>query len=352
VSVSIKDVAQRAGVSPGTVSNVLSGNRAVRPDLAARVRSAAQTLGYEPDRAASHLRGGKARVIAALVPDLSNPFFTGLLAAVESHVRGEGLNIIVASSNGDPIEEKAHLAALLAWRPAGLIVIPAHDDFGCRALIARAGVPFVVADRVPTHFEGDAVTVDNVDAGRQAAEHLVNLGHRNIVVAASTLKLQNIRERCEGIERVFASRGLGPPTLIEVGLDFDTSTERLAEFMDGARQPTAFLALTNFGTLGVLAALQKWDLRVPADISVLGFDDYSWMKAVVPPLTAIRQPVADMGAEIWRKLRARIHRKDEPTARVKLRCELVVRASTAPLPAAKSEKSELRRKRTGSGKAA
>ena len=258
----------------------------------------------------------------------------------------------MASSKGDPTEEKAHLAALLAWRPAGLVVVPSHDEFTCRTLITRAGVPFVVADRVPAHFEGDAVTVDNADAGRQAAEHLVNLGHRNIVVAASTLKLQNIRERCEGIRSVFASRALSPPTLIEVGLDFDTSAEQLAKFMEGARQPTAFLALTNFGTLGVLAALQKWGLRVPQDVSVLGFDDYSWMQAVVPPLTAIRQPVADMGAEIWRRLRARIHHSDEPGARVRLPCELVVRASTAPLPATKPENGEVRRKRTGSRKAA
>jgi LacI family transcriptional regulator len=352
VSVSIKDVARKAGVSPGTVSNVFSGNRAVRPDLASRVRSAATMLGYEPDRAASYLRGRKARVIAALVPDLNNPFFTGLLAAVESQARSEGLNIIVASSNGDQAEEKANLAALLAWRPAGLVVIPSHDEFACRTLISRAGVPFVVADRVPAHFAGDAVTVDNVDAGRQAAEHLVNLGHTKVVVAASTLRLQNIRERCEGIESVFVSRGLTAPTLIEAGLDFDTATERLAEFMQGAGRPTAFLALTNFGTLGILATLQKWGLRVPQDISVLGFDDYSWMKAVVPPLTAIRQPVADMGAEIWRRLRARIGHGDELGARVKLRCELVVRASTSPPPTVKPEKGEVGRKRMGSKKAA
>jgi LacI family transcriptional regulator len=331
VSVSIKDVAKRAGVSAGTVSNVFSGNRAVRPDLVARVRSASEELGYQPDRAASHLRAGKARVIAALVPDLTNPFFTGLLASVESSVRDEGLNIIVASSNGDPAEERAHLSALLAWRPAGLVVVPCNDDFVCRELITRAGVPFVVADRVPSDFDGDAVTVDNAEAGRLAAEHLVGLGHRDIVVAASTLKLQNIRERCEGIERVFATHGLQPPSRIEVGLDFEAAAERLAVFMEGGRQPTAFLALTNFGTLGVLASLQKWNLSVPLDVSVLGFDDYSWMRAVVPPLTAIRQPIGDMGHEIWSRLRARIRGNADAASRVKLSCELVVRASTAQL---------------------
>jgi len=330
VSASIKDVARLAGVSPGTVSNVFSGNRAVRPDLVARVRKAAEDLGYQPDRAASQLRAGKARIVVALVPDLNNPFFTGLVAAIEASVRLDGLDMIVASSSGDAAEERARIQALLAWRPAGFVVVPCTDAFNSRELIMRAGIPFAVADRVASSFDGDAVTIDNVDAGRKAAEYLVGLGHTDVVVAASTLALQNIRERVEGIEAVFAEHRLPPPTLMEVGLDFDTAAERLAVFMEGERQPSAFLALTNFGTLGVLASLQRWNLRVPQDVSVLGFDDYSWMSAVTPPLTAIRQPVGAMGREIWHRLRARIAGSTEPASRTRLSCELVVRASTAP----------------------
>lgn len=329
VSVSIKDVALKAGVSAGTVSNVFSGRRTVRPELAARVRQAAEELGYLPDRAASQLRAGKAQVVAALVPDLNNPFFTGLLAAIEACLREEGFDLIVASANGAPAVERTRLSALLAWRPAGLVVVPCTDDFAGREVIARTAVPFVVVDRVPASFTGDAVTVDNADAGRQAAGHLVALGHRRIVVAASTLQLQNIRERCEGIAGVLAAHGLAPPTLIEVGPDFETATERLAGLMAGGRHASAFLALTNFGTLGVLASLQRAGLRVPHDVSVLGFDDYSWMRAVTPPLTAIRQPIDALGRAVWQRLRARIDGSTAPASRVRLTCELVVRASTA-----------------------
>lgn len=337
---SIKDVAERAGVSPGTVSNVFSGNRAVRTDLADRVRKAAEDLGYQPDRVASQLRGGKRRVVAALVPDLNNPFFTGLIASIEASLRDAGMDIIVASSNGDPQEERARLSALLAWRPAGIIAVPCNDEFACRDLIERAQLPCVVADRVPDRFEGDAVTIDNVEAGRKAAGHLVELGHRDIVVVASTLKLKNIRERCEGIEYVFASRGLAPPALIEAGLDFETASARLSGFMEGSGRPSAFLALTNFGTLGVLATLQHWGLTVPRDVSVLGFDDYSWMRAVVPPLTAIRQPMEEMGREIWSRLSRRIAGADEAGSRLKLSCELMVRASTAQLPVSRKLRGE------------
>ncbi len=326
--VSIKDVAQRAGVSPGTVSNVFSGNRAVKVDLIERVRTAAAELGYQPDRAASQLRAGKAKVVAALVPDLNNPFFTTLIAAIEASVRGEGYDIIVSSSHGNADEEASRLSALLGWKPAGVVIIPCTDEFTSRELLASSGVPFVVADRVPSLFDGDAVTVDNVDAGEKAAEHLVALGHRRFVVAASSMKLQNIRERCEGIEAVLIREGFPAPTLIEVGLDFDTAADRLGTFMAGERQATAFIALTNFATLGILASANKNGVSVPRDISVMGFDDYSWMHAFNPPLTAIRQPVEDMGRAIWNRLRGHLNDEDEPAAREKLLCDLVVRAST------------------------
>ncbi|MDM9625022.1 LacI family DNA-binding transcriptional regulator [Rhizobium sp. S152] len=326
--VSIKDVAQRAGVSPGTVSNVFSGNRAVKPDLVERVRSAATELGYQPDRAASQLRAGKAKIVAALVPDLNNPFFTTLIAAIEASVRGEGYDIIVSSSHGNADEEASRLSALLGWKPTGVVIIPCTDEFASRELLSSSGVPFVVADRVPSQFDGDAVTVDNVDAGVKATEHLVALGHRQFVVAASSMMLQNIRERCEGIQSVLTREGLPAPTLIEVGLDFDTAADRLGTFMEGERQATAFIALTNFATLGILASVNKNGLSVPRDISVLGFDDYSWMHAFNPPLTAIRQPVEDMGRAIWNRLRGHLDDENEPAAREKLLCNLVVRAST------------------------
>lgn len=326
--ISIKDVAKLAGVSAGTVSNVFSGNRAVKSDLVERVRRAATDLGYQPDRAASQLRAGKAKVVAAVVPDLNNPFFTSLIASIEASVRGEGYDIIVASSHNDAEEEARRLSALLGWRPAGVVIIPCNDDFPSRDLLAGSGIPFVVADRVPSLFQGEAVTVDNVDAGRKAAEHLVALGHTRFVVAASTMKLQNIRERCEGIAAVLAKEGLHAPTLIEVGLDFDTAAERLGIFMEGERQATAFIALTNFATLGILASANKNGLSVPDDISVLGFDDYSWMHAVKPPVTAIRQPVEKFGCTIWNRLRVHLDEGTEPPTRERLLCELVVRAST------------------------
>lgn len=334
MKVSIRDVAARAGVSTGTVSNVLNGRSSVRPDLAEAVRSAARELKFEPNRAAAQLRGRPARIVAALVPDLNNPFFSSLLASLEECVRADGFSLIVASANESPAEELDRLAALLAWKPAGLMIVPCADDFEGRDLVAQRRAPFVVADRIPTTYRGDAVTIDNVDAGRLAAECLVNRGHRNILVVASTLQLRNIRERCEGVREVFRTCGLEGPQIVEVGPIFDPAADTISASLAEEPRATAILALTAIATLGVLVALQRRGLHVPRDISVVGFDDYPWMEAMSPPLTSIRQPVAAMGQAVWDRLRARIE-GDEPTAtRISLLSERIDRKSVSAPPGA------------------
>lgn len=328
MKVSIRDVAARAGVSTGTVSNVLNGKPTVQPHLAERVRKAARELGFEPDQAAAQLRGRPARIVAALVPDLYNPYFTNLLASLEECVRESGYGLIVASANESPREERERLGALLAWRPAGLVIAPCTDEFRGRSLIAQRRVPFVVMDRIPVSFRGDAVTIDNIDAGRLAAEHLVGIGHRHVVVAASTLQLRNIRERCEGIRQVFEAAGLDAPRIFEVGMDFERASDALSAFVAQESRPTALLSLTAIATLGILTSLQRSGLRVPQDMSVVGFDDYPWMQAVSPPLTSIRQPVEAMGRAAWECLRARIDGSEAPPARISVLCERIERAST------------------------
>ncbi|MCX5580103.1 LacI family DNA-binding transcriptional regulator [Kaistia terrae] len=327
---SIRDVAERAGVSPATVSNVLGGRKPVNAALAERVREAARSLGYEADRAASLLRTGKARIIAVLVPDLDNPFFTSVVSAIETSLRDQGYEIIVASSNGSEATELSRLSAMLAWRPAGFVVLPCSDDFPARSRIEQAKIPYVIADRITRAPTADTVSVDNEDAGAIGARHLIENGHRNILVAASVLDLGNIRERCEGVAAVLAQQGLAA-SRIETGGDFETASARLSRWLDDNTPPTAILALTNFTTLGVLAALAERQIAIPQSISLIGFDDYAWMRARATPLTAISQPVQEIGEAIWARLKARIEGDTSPPAHIQLKCTLKVRASTASL---------------------
>ncbi|MCW2307567.1 LacI family DNA-binding transcriptional regulator [Rhodobium gokarnense] len=329
--VSIRDVAKKAGVSPGTVSNVLTGRKPVNKDLADHVRKVAAELGYQTDRLASQLRTGKAQIIAVLVPDLDNPFFTSIVSAIEGCVSQENYEIIVANSNDDEETERSRLAAILAWRPAGIVVIPSTDRFPNRDLIERAGVPYVIADRVTHSPQADTVSVANEEAGAMAARHLLDLGHRRILLAASVLGLGNMRERCAGAARVIEAAGAPAPEVLETGLTFEVASERLSKWLDGHERPTAIIGFTNFTTLGVLTALVGRNIRIPDEMSVIGFDDYKWMCARSVPITAIRQPIQAMGQAIWSRLRSRIGGDTCPPMRVYLSCELIVRASAAAI---------------------
>jgi len=324
----MRDVAQLAGVSSATVSNVLAQRKPVGPQLIERVRRAAAQLDYQVDRAASLLRSGKAQIVAVLVPSIDNPYFTSLIAAIEHNARVSGYDIIVASGNDEDAIERARLAALLSWRPAGVVIVPSTDAFAGRDLLDFARVPYVIVDRVPAHAGADMVTVDNEHAAAAAALHLLRLGHERVLIVASSLALANIRERVEGVRRTYLEAGLPAPQVLEAGLSFEAIGERIEHWLAGHGQPSGIVALTNFATLGVLAALNHLDLRVPADVSLIGFDDYAWMRVSTPSITAVAQPGERMATAAWERLHARIRGGQEPPARLKLRCSLEIRQST------------------------
>jgi LacI family transcriptional regulator len=323
----MRDVAVRAGVSPATVSNVLGGRKRVDGALVERVRKAAADLDYQIDRVASQLRSGKTRVVSVLVPSLENPFFTSLIAALERAVRSEGYDIIIASGNDDDAVERARMAALLSWRPAGVVVLPSSDRFAARQMIEDSQVPCVVVDRVAAEHGGDAVTVDNREAAALAARHFLEIGHSRILVVASTLDLANIRERCVGIAETYRGAGLEPPEVLEVGLSFDEVGERIERRLAEDERPTGVVALTNFATMAVIAAFKRLGIAVPDEISLIGFDDYAWMRVSTPSITAIGQPIAGMAEAAWERLSARIDGDDSPPRTITLDCRLEVRQS-------------------------
>jgi LacI family transcriptional regulator, galactose operon repressor len=324
----IRDVARLAGVSTATVSNVLGNRKRVDPVLAERVQSAARDLGYRVHRAASQLRSGRAKVVAMLVPSLENPFFTALIAAIERLTHAEGYEIIVGSAGEDEEIEQTRLAALLSWRPAGVVILPCADRFSSRPLLVEEGVPFVVADRIAADCLADCVTIDNAGAAAAAARHLINLGHREILVAASSLALANIRERCSGIRGVVDRTPGAYAEIVELGVSFESCAARLQQRIASAPLPSGCIALTNFATTALLAAFTGLKARVPEDISLVGFDDYAWMQAYSPPITAIRQPVDRIAAEAWACLSARMGGDTAPPRRVELAADLQIRQST------------------------
>lgn len=334
--VSIRDVAEAAGVSVATVSNAVRNRKPVSAAVRERVEQAIEALGYLPDRAAMQLREGRNRIVGVLVPSLDNPFFTAIIACLEDRARQDGYDIIVASAGEETELASSRLKALLSWRPAGMIVLPNDDRFADSALLDTAGVPYVVIDRLPSSCRADTVAAENELAAAEAAACLARLGHRHIVVVATTLALANIRERCAGILAFCAREGLPEPRVLEVGHRAEEDLPQLAAALSDENAPTAVIALTNSVTLGALRCLNQSGYAVPADVSLIGYDDYAWMRAMLPPITAIRQPVEELGAQGWARLMHRIAGESTAYLQVRVSCTLAVRGSTAPPRTGKS----------------
>ncbi len=329
---SIRAVASRAGVSTATVSNVLNARRSVAPDLAARVQQAVQELGYIADLGASRLRSRKSTIAGVLIPDIGNPFFGAFVAALESAARRDGYDLLIVSSGGDPVQEAARLRALLTWRPAGVIVIPCDDTLAARDIAVAAGVPMVAADRVPAGPLIDLVAVDNFDIAYQVARHLVAGGRRHILAATGNQSISNVQERCNGARAAIAGTG-ATFEILEVGLSHAEARARLSERLQARPVPDALFTLNNLATLGALEAVSAAGMSVPGDIAMAGFDDEPWMHVVSPPLTAVRQPVEQMGLAAWERLMARVGGDTSPPVQVRLPCTLELRASSQPAPA-------------------
>ena len=186
---SINDVARMAGVSPATVSNVLTGRKRVSAKLVKKVEAAVKALDYRTDPRASTLRSGRPRLLLSSSPISTIPSSPPSSRQSSNASAPKSYEVIVASSHGEEEDEKSRLKAMLAWRPAGLIVIPCSDEFAGRQFIEVSNTPYVIADRVTGNLSSDTVSVDNEVAGAVGARHLIDLGHKDILVVASSLRL-------------------------------------------------------------------------------------------------------------------------------------------------------------------
>lgn len=305
------------------MSNVMRNSKSVRADSRRRVMEAVEALDYRADQAASVLRSGRSNVIAAIVPNMQNPFFQSLLGAIEKHCSADGFGLLVSSSNNDEASETARIKSLLTWRPAGLFVIPCTGRFPSRILVEASGVPHVLADRDIDGRNCDLIEIDNVEAGRLAARHLKMLGHKRVCLFAPSLKVGNIQQRIDGITTEIGE----PLRLIEVGHE----GKRLPQQLLAANwdpEATAAIALTNSATLRALAALRHLGMRVPDDVSLIGFDDYEWMDIAEPSITAIKQPVMEMGESAWNALHRQLQGHTAQTPHRMHVPELMIRNST------------------------
>lgn len=328
-SPTIVDVAAHAGVSTGTVSNVLSGARHVRPETRARVETAFAELKFRPNRVARSLSQRRTSTIAMVIPDVTNPFFAELVRTVEQSLAAAGYAVLFGNAANDADAERRYLTEFADRRVDAIVAATAGVD---AEFLHRLGaeLPTILVDRVAEGWTGDLITDDNHAGMTAIVDHLVALGHRHIGLLDGEPTLSTGRERLEAVRQALRRHDLELTSAGAGAFTLESGYRSAHEMLTSADPPTAICAASDLQALGALRAARDLGASVPADVSVSGYDDIPYATYVTPSLTTVRQPVTAIAAEIVALLLRRLDRPDAPAQHVELTPELVIRDSTAP----------------------
>lgn len=334
----MREVAARAGVSVATVSRALAGSSRVTPDVRERVRVAADELGYVASRLPANLRSKGVRILALVVGNVRNTYFPELIDGCVEAAHEAGYPLIFGDSNEDPERESEILRQLAIERVAGVAIASADGRSNGLDRLLDLGIPVVAVDRRLPRLSLDTVTVDSERAVYDAMQHLIGLGHTRIGLMAGPANLSTLAEREQGYCRGLYEAGLpsDPALIVRGDLRQETAHLLAPQLMRLDRPPTAIITTNDLSTIGTLHALRELGVRVPDDVSVIGFDDIVGADLFDPPLSAICQPIFDIGQRAIELLVRRVMAPDAPLEEVVLEPRLVLRGSTAPARGADS----------------
>ena len=330
----LKDVAERAGVHPGTASRALNpATQGLVSEATVRaVREAAKALDYRPNPMARGLKTNKTMMVGIVVPDLSNPLFPPIVRGAEEVLSRGGYSTVIADTDNDVDREVEAIAALRARQVDGLLVASAHRSDPAVVNAAGQGVPLVLLNRRAEGASIPTVASDDRSGIEQAVRHLVALGHSRIAHLPGPSSLSTGFERARAFRYVLGELGGDlASTLTEECETYSVRAgERAAHALLERAQPTAILAGNDQIAVGVLDALRARGLRCPEDVSVVGYNDMTFMDKLSPPLTTVRVPHAAIGVEAAQILVRWLTQGPPGVSLVSLPVELVVRGSTAP----------------------
>jgi LacI family transcriptional regulator len=335
--VTLRDVARRAAVHPGTVSRALNvETRAlVNAETAQRVITAAEELGYRPNPIARGLKTNRSYTVGVLIPDLTNPLFPPIVRGIEDRLGEAGYTSLIANTENDAERERADVAALRDRQVDGFITATARRDHDLLSEMVGAGEHVVLVNRRVADDALAAVTGDDREGMRLAVEHIVGLGHTRVAYLGGPQALSTGYHRYHGfLEAMDASGVAAAPELVRFGGTFtEVEGSRVCRELLGAGHPfSAILAGNDLMALGCYDVLAERGLRCPSDVSVIGFNDMRFADRFNPPLTTIRLPHYEIGAAAAELLLERLQDPTAPPRQLMLDPELVVRASTAPAP--------------------
>ncbi|WP_172825590.1 LacI family DNA-binding transcriptional regulator [Microbacterium pygmaeum] len=333
MAVSVRDVAAAASVSVGTVSNVLNQPGKVAPATVERVLQAIDELGFVRNDAARQLRAGRSRSIGLVVLDVGNPFFAEVARGAEDRAAEAGMNVLLGNSDERTAREAAHLELFLEQRVNGVLITPASEDLSVLRRLRDSGVPVVLVDRDVVGGSFDSVSVDDVEGGRLAATHLLEIGRTRIAYVGGPQSIQQVADRLRGAREAVRDRPDVTLEVIEMSALSVLQGRAAGEAIvarPASERPDAIFAANDLLAVGLLQAFAIMsDVRVPEDIALIGYDDIDFASATVVPMSSIRQPAHLIGATAVELLLQELSMPDGDHERsVRFLPELVVREST------------------------
>ncbi|MGB3828767.1 MAG: LacI family DNA-binding transcriptional regulator [Ornithinimicrobium sp.] len=330
--VGVKQVAAAAGVSLGTVSNVLNRPDVVSAATKARVEQAIRDLGFVRNESARQLRAGQSQVLAYLMLDAGNPFFTDVARGIEQTAQEHSLSLFLCNSNHSPQREQNYLSRLREQRVQGILITPVDPHSPALSEVSRSGIPLVILDRAGG--EGHcSVSVDDVHGGRLALEHLLDLGHHRIAFVGGPESLGQVHDRRQGaLAAVADHRGDGAaiteiPTASMTVAEGRSAGQRIAG-IPRDRRPTAAFCANDLLALGLLQQCVTFGIRVPQDMAIVGYDDIEFAAAAAVPLTSVRQPRTDLGRTAARLLLDEANNREHAHQQIVFTPTIIVRQST------------------------
>jgi LacI family transcriptional regulator, galactose operon repressor len=322
------DIAREAQVSQATVSRVINNRGHVAPATRERVLAVIQAHGYSPNAMAQGLVTRSSRLVGVLVADVTNPFYPQLIEEIDARLEGAGLQMIL-SNDGSRRDEAEAVRLLEEQRVAGMIFISARLESPSVRRLVASGFPVALVNRYVDGVECDVVVGDNDRGMELVAEHLVALGHRRIALVAGTEDASTSRDRLQAFNAALAARGVALERVVRGDFAYPRAYAAALELLHSNPRPTAVATVNDLMALAVLNAADAAGLRVPDDLSVVGYDDIApagWERFA---LTTVRQPLAPMAARATELLARRMQTPDAPFERVVYPAELIERGSTA-----------------------
>jgi len=333
----IKAVAKLAKVSTATVSRTINEPSKVSPKTAERVRQAIESTNFYPNTNARALGSGRSNLYGLIISDITNPFFPELVKAFEDIAVEHGQEVLIANTNYDPDRIKICITRMLQRKVDGVAIMTSEMDEDMVKLFSRRNIPLVFLDIDAPSPEVSCVQIDYAAGVEMAMTHLVGLGHRQIAFISGPLRLHSARVRATAFaeSRRRNRLGGGPGMIQEANHRVGGGHEAMLRILNSGARPTAVLASNDMTAIGAMGAINEFGLRVPQDISVIGFDDIQLSAFTMPPLTTVRLPRAEIAEKAFHSLlnawplrNAEIQRGEEhhvlPT--------LILRKSTAPAP--------------------